>query len=111
MRRPIAARDSDSAEFLLHARGETQSPCHQREIGACAEDRRRVQGITRAGMWLLFDQTFAACQENQKWLEKLSDRAALDDQPLMAANGLSPFKSIHRDIAPMGERPLLRIRY
>jgi hypothetical protein len=32
---------------------------------------------------VLFDQTVAACQENQNGREKFSDSAAMDDQPLM----------------------------
>ncbi len=48
-----------------------------------AQDHRRIQGLTRPGLRLLLDQAFAPRQEDQKRCEKLSDRASLDDQPLM----------------------------
>ena len=48
-----------------------------------AQDGRRIQGLARAGLRLLLDQAFAAGEEDQKRRQELSDRAAVDDQPLI----------------------------
>lgn len=83
MRKRIAAGDSDSAEFLLHACRQAQGARDQRAQRQCAQDGWRIQGVARPGLRLLFDQTLAACQADKKRRQELSDRAAVDDQPLM----------------------------
>src|ERR1700730_18899765 len=83
MREHIAARHSDGTEFLLHAVGQAQGPCHQRAKRQRAQDRRRIQGLARAGLRLLLDQAFAPRQAKREWCEKRPDRTSLDDQPLM----------------------------
>jgi len=83
MRKPFTARYSDGAEFLLHAIGQAQSARHQRAQRQRAQNTRRVQGLAWSGLRLLFDQTVAARQEDEKRCQKLSDRTSLDDQPLM----------------------------
>jgi hypothetical protein len=83
MRKRLAARDPKGAEFLLHAGGTTEGARYQRAQCQCTQNAWRVQGLARSRLWLLFDQTVAACQENQKRRQELSDCAAMDDQPLM----------------------------
>jgi hypothetical protein len=79
----IAAGDSDGAELFVHAVGQTQGPRRQRALSQRAQDRRRIQGVARPGLWLLLDQAFADRQASPEWCEEFSDRASLDDQPLM----------------------------
>jgi hypothetical protein len=83
MRKRLATRDLKGAEFLLHAGGTAEGARHQRAQRERTQDAWRVQGLTRSRLRLLFDQTVAACQENQKRRQELSDCAAMDDQPLM----------------------------
>jgi hypothetical protein len=79
----LAARHFEGAELPLHADGTTQGPRHQRAQRQRTQDAWRVQSFARSGLWVLFDQALAPCEENQKRREKLSDRTSLDDQPLM----------------------------
>ena len=83
MRKSSAARDPDGAEFLLHAVRQAQGTRYQRAQRQRPKDRRRIQGVAWTGLRLLLDQAFTPCQAVQERREKLSDRASVDDQPLM----------------------------
>ena len=70
--------------FFCMPIGQAQGPCHQRAQRQRAQDRRRIQGLARPGLRLLLDaRTVAAGEENKKRRQELSDRAAVDDQPLI----------------------------
>jgi hypothetical protein len=83
MRGRSAACDFDGTEFLLHAVGQAKGPHHQRAQRQRAEQRRRIQGVACTRLRLLFDQAFAPGQADQKRRQEFSDRAAVDDQPLI----------------------------
>src|ERR1700730_17553585 len=87
MRRRITARDPDRAELLLYALGQAQGPRYQRAQRQRAQDRRPIQGVAWTRLRLLFNQALTACQENPQRRQELSDRTAMDDQPLMRGAG------------------------
>lgn len=84
--RAYRARHPDGAEFLLHLFRKTQGTRHQRALRQRAEECWRIQGLASARLRLLLRQAFAPGKANQKWREKLSDRAAVDDQSLITAS-------------------------
>src|SRR5438045_791751 len=85
MRNGIAARDPDGAGVLLHALRQAQSARHQRAQFQRAEDARRIQGLARSRLRLLLEQEAGSASEaDAQRRQELSDRAAMDDQPLTA---------------------------
>src|SRR5258707_13169868 len=79
----IAARHPDRAGVLLYALRQAQGRRHQRTQLERAEDAGRVQGFARSGLrLLLYQETVAAAEADPQRRQELSDRAALDDQPL-----------------------------
>jgi hypothetical protein len=83
MRQSVTARDSKGAQLLLHAGVQAQGDRRQRAERKCAEDVGSIQGLARARLRLLFRQTVAAGDEDEKRRQEFPDRAPLDDQPLM----------------------------
>ena len=89
MRRRFAAGDPDRAGVLLHALRQAESPCYQRAQRQRAQIPRRVQGLARSGLRLLFDEKAGASGEaNDERRQEFSNGAALDDQPLMSTISL-----------------------
>ena len=75
-----------------------------------AEDDRRIQGVAWSWLRMLIEQAIAVGEENPERRQKLSNRTAADDQPLMTASRVGGSRGEFRRIAIDGETLMTAVR-